>query len=114
MSAEVWEATLQGVKSYGAYGPRDVLIIVSDESLQGPDIVPRKKGTLTQQDRDSLSSQDIPPDCFGEDAKIMEARFRREAHRFNLLQVESGGTCQYVKDKIQAIMNNTDKPGGIL
>ena len=26
---EVWESTFRGVKSYGAFGPRDVLIIGS-------------------------------------------------------------------------------------
>jgi len=32
---EVWESTFRGVKGYGAYGPRDVLIIRSSESSGG-------------------------------------------------------------------------------
>ena len=57
---EVWEDTISGVKVHGSYGPKDVLIIVSSESLEGPDIVPRKKGELTNEDMDKLTSQGIP------------------------------------------------------
>ena len=111
---EVWESMLQGVQSYGAYGPRDVLIIVSNDTLEGPDIVPRKKGCLTQKDRDTLTSQGIPSDCWDDDGKLMEARFRREAQRFRLLPVVSKErlTCQYVKESIKKLMNTTTKPGG--
>ncbi len=56
---EVWENIFQGVKAYGAYGSRDVLIIVSGEPLEGPDTVPRKKGELTKEDKDRLTSQGI-------------------------------------------------------
>ena len=59
---EVWEGEFQGEKVYSARGPRDVLII-SNETVEGPDIVPRKKGCLTQEDKDRLTSQGIPPDC---------------------------------------------------
>ena len=50
-SQECWEYNLHGNKWYGACGSRDVLILVSRES-EGLDIVPRKKGELTQEDRD--------------------------------------------------------------
>ena len=111
---EVWEGTFRGVKYYGTFGPRDVLIIRSSESLEGPDIVPRKKGTLTAEDKDRLTSQGIPGECWGDDAELMEARYRREKQRYNVLPMECGDglTCQSVMDRIREVMKNTDKPGG--
>ena len=113
MAEAVWESTLQGVTTHAAYGPRDVLIIASSESLEGPDIVPRRPGQLSPQDQQRLSSQSIPEQCWGDDAKIMEERFKKDA-RFSLVPKGSKQvlTCEYVKEKIQAIMNNTTKPGG--
>ena len=111
---EVWEGMFQGAKYYGAVGPRDVLIIRSSESLEGPDIVPRKKGTLTAEDKDRLTSQGIPGECWGDDAKLIEARYRRAGQRFNVLPMECGDglTSQSVMDRIREVMKNTDKPGG--
>ena len=43
-AVEVWESEMHG-DCQGAFGERDVLIIRSSESLEGPDIVSRKKGT---------------------------------------------------------------------
>ena len=110
---EVWESTFKGAKQYGAFGPRDVLIIRSSESLEGPDIVPRKKGTLTAEDKKRLTRQGIPGECWRDDAKLMEARYRRE-ERFNVLSMECGDglTSQSVMDRIREVMKNTDKPGG--
>ena len=112
--AEVWESTLKGVKSYGAYGPRDVLILCSRESLQGEAIVPRKIGCLTKEDRDRLTSQGIPEQCWGSDASLMEARYRREGERFEVkvLGCEEELKVERVKGEIRALMNNTEKPGG--
>ena len=62
---EVWEGEFQGRKVYYALGPRDVLII-SIETVEGPNVVPRKKGCLTQEDKDRLTSERIPPDCWEE------------------------------------------------
>ena len=78
---EVWEDTIQGIKQHGAYGSRDVLIIVSSESLEGPDIVPRKKGELTKEDMDRLTSQGIPQESWHDDARLMEARYQKESER---------------------------------
>ena len=82
MEEEVWETTLQGVKSYGAYGPRDVLIIRSNESLEGPDVVPRREGTLTAEDKDRLTNEGIKEEAWSDDVKLMEARYRKEMQRF--------------------------------
>ena len=110
---EVWESTFRGDKRYGAYGPRDVLIIRSSESLEGPDIVPRKKGTLTAEDHQRLTSQGIPVECWGDDVQLSEARYRRD-ERYNVLPTKSEDemSCQSVLAKIKAVMNNTIKPGG--
>lgn len=111
---EVWESKLQDVQSYGAYGPRDVLIISSSgETLKGPDIVPRRRVALTTMDQERLASQDILEESWGDDVKIMEARFRREESRFYLLPTLCGDglTCQGVMEKIKGVMQNTDKPG---
>lgn len=115
MAEEIWESTLQGVKSYGAYGPRDVLLIASSESLEGPDIVPRRRGELSPQDKQSLSSQGIPAECWEDDVRLMEARIDRDKE-YSLVPMGSKEvlTSQYVKEKICAVMNNTTKPGGKL
>ena len=110
---EVWEHTFEGVKSYGAFGPRDVLIIRSSESLEGPDIVPRKKGTLTAEDHQRLTSQGIPEECWGDDVQLSEARYRLD-QIYNVLptKCEDEMSCQSVLARIKAVMNNTIKPGG--
>jgi hypothetical protein len=110
-AVEVWESNLQGKKYHGAYGPRDVLIIRSSE--EGPDIVPRKESTLTADDKDMLTNQGVPKDCWEDDVQIMEARYKKEG-RFNVLPVECEciTKCQNVLGKVKALMNNTDKPGG--
>ena len=112
--AEVWESTLQGVKSYGAYGLRDVLILTSSESLQGEDIVPRKEGTLTKEDRVRLRSQGIPEDCWDSDTSLVEAHCRKEGERLavQVLGREEVLTRERVMKEIKNLMINTTKPGG--
>ena len=122
MAQEVWESTLQGVKSYGAYGPRDVVLIAANDRLEGVDVVCRREGKLTGEDGDRLSSQGIPAECWGEDVRLVEGRYGRETSRFNLVPLgrpeggrgEGGGelTRSYVWERIQSVMKNTDKPGG--
>ena len=113
-ASEVWEATLQGVKSHGAYGLRDVLILVSSDELKGEDIVPRKEGCLSKEDRERLSSQGIPEDCWESDATLMEARYKKESSRFEVqvLGCKEVLTSEKVKEEIRSLMNNTTKPGG--
>ena len=113
-AVEVWEGELQGEKYHGAYGLRDVLIIRSSESLKGPDVVPRKKGTLTTEDREvRLISQGISQEHWGDDVQVMEARYKRGG-RYDVLptKCEDYMSCQVVLGKIKAHMNNTTKPGG--
>ena len=109
-----WEGTFQGKKYYSANFHCDVLIIVSSESLEGPDIVPRKKGCLTQKDKEKLISQGIPPDCWEDDGKLMEARYKKDK-RFAVLSIENKEdmTAEYVLQKITTLFKTTSKRGGI-
>ena len=107
---EVWEGEFQGNKVYTALGPRDVLII-SNETVEGPDVVPRKKGSLTQEDKDRLTSQGITPDCWEDDAKMMEARFSRDRD-YSVISIERNTTADNILSKIDTLLKNTKKPGG--
>ena len=113
VEAEIWEGKFQGRVSYGTFGARDVLII-SNETVEGPDVVPRKKGCLTQEDKDRLTSQGIPPDCWEDDSKLMEARYLREEKRYTLLSLppQKVLTKSFVMKRIKEVMENTTKPGG--
>ena len=108
-----WEYTFQGKKRYNAYFHSDVLIIVSSESLEGPDIVPRKKGCLTQEDKDQLTRHDIPPDCWEDDGKLMEARYKLDK-TYTVLPIENKEdmTAEYVLQKITTLFKTTSKRGG--
>ncbi len=55
-----------------------MLILVYSESLEGPDIVPRKKGELTKEDMDRLTSLGIPQESWHDDARLMEARYKKD------------------------------------
>ncbi len=112
---EVWQHTIGGVKYYGASGPRDVLIIVSSESLEGPDIVPRKKGELTKQDMARLTSQGIPQESWHDDAILMEARSKKFTQRFKNVYIENDPESrrEHILDRITTLFNTTTQPGGM-
>ncbi len=111
---EVGEDTIRGFKYHGAYGPRDVLIIVSSESLEGPDIVPRKKGELTKEDMDRLTSQGIPQESWHDDAKLMEARRKKDSERSKNVYIENDPASKRgrILNRIATLFNNTSQPGG--
>ena len=112
---EVWEGTIQGFKFHGAYGSRDVLIIVSSESLEGPDIVPRNKGELTKEDKDRLTSQGIPQESWHDDARLMEARYQKESERSKNVYIENDPASKrgHILNRIATLFNNTTQPGGM-
>ena len=86
---------------------------MSSETLEGPDIVPRKKGTLTAEDKERLTTEGIPRECWGDDVLLMEARYRKDTKRFNVQPMKCEDIkCEYVMERIRAVMNNTDRPGG--
>ena len=111
MADEVWECDLQGVKHRCASGPGDVLIIVSSESLEGPEVVPRKEGRLTEDDKASLDSQGIPPECWADEGKLMQARYTRDK-KYKQATVEYNQQAEYIRGAISSLFTNTTKRGG--
>ena len=112
-AVEVWESEQHGDHCQGAFGERDVLIIRPSEPLEGPGIVPRKKGTLTAEDKERLTTEGIPRECWGDDVLLMEARYRKDTKRFNVKPMKCENIDrEYVMERIRAVMNNADKPGG--
>ncbi len=115
LNPEVWDATIGGVEYYKASGPRDVLIIVSSESLEGPDIVPRKKGELTKKDTDRLTSQGIPWESWHDDARLMEARYQKDNERSKNVYMENDPASKrgHILNRIATLFNTTTQPGGM-
>ena len=113
--AEAVEKSTKGVKSNRDYSPRDVLIIESSESLEGPGIVPRKKGELTKEDMDRLISQGILRESWHDDVRIMEARFKKYSERFKNVDIENDPESKrgHILDRITILFNNTTQPGGM-
>ncbi len=112
---EVWEDTIQGIKQHGAYGSRDVLIIVSSESLEGPDIVPRKKGELIEEDMSRLTNQGVPQESWHDDTRLMEARYQKDSGWINEIWVENEPSSKrkHILNRITTLFNNTTQPGGM-
>ncbi len=110
---EIWEASGKGLKWHEASGSRDVSIIVS---LEGPDIVPRKKGELTKEDMERLTNQGIPQESWHDDAKLMEARYQKDSERSKNVSIENDPESkrEHILDRIATLFNNTTKPGGMI
>ncbi len=60
---------------------------MSSESLEGPDIVPKRKGELTKEDMDRLTSQGIPQESWHDYARLMEARCQKDSERFKNIRI---------------------------
>ena len=96
---------------YSVHGQRDVLIIVSDQPLTHPEAVARRPGQLTEEDRQKLQSQEVPPDCQNELA-IVKTRFELDK-RCKIVGVMSGWLSgKAVKKNIESALTNTKKDGG--
>ena len=90
-----------------------MLIIQSNEALEGHDIVPRRKGMLTSHDVDALNSQGISSGCREDDVKLMEERYSI-SKSYTVLDVERNPkSVEYITAKIVAFLNNTKEPGGM-
>ncbi len=111
VSPESWGYTLGGDKLTGV---RDVLILVSSESGD-EDIVARKKGELTQQDKDRLTSEGISKECWEDDVMIMKERYNKDSD-MKSIKIEDTPhlNTKYVLSQITALFNNTTAPGGKL
>ena len=108
---ELSEITLHGVKQYASFGARDVLILVS--KVSGGDVLAKKHGELTQQDRERFSSEGIPEDCWEEDAMLMKARYLKD-ERYESVNVEDCHEIEkeYVLEMVTSLLKNTSMPGG--
>ena len=62
-----------GKVTYGASGKRDVLLIVPDNNLSQPDVVPRRPAI--EQLGEKLENQGIARDQQQDDLTIMKARY---------------------------------------
>ena len=119
-SVEVpWSDNL-GKTLYGASGNRDVLIIVSEEPLNHPDVVERRPAIqLTEEVRGKLEHQGISREEQCDDLTIVKARNGLDK-RHTIYGVEMSGpggerlTRESVYKQITSLMNNTDKEGGML
>ena len=104
---------------YSAGGKRDVLLIVSEDDLSHPDVVPRRSAIeLTQQLREKLENQGIARDQQTDDVTITRARYSQDK-RYMIHRVETsqpGGervTRESVLKHITTFMNNHyDTAGG--
>ena len=108
--------------TYGAQSKGDVLLIVSEDDLSYPDVVPRRPAIeLTQQLREKLENQGIARDQQADDFTIMKARYGLTKNCINI-DVEMrrpGGervTRESVLKRIKVLMNNLDDKaeGGML
>ena len=106
------EYTLFGVKTFASFGARDALLIVSI-AAPGGDVIERKNGELTQQDKERLTSEGIPEDSWEDDAMLMKERCLKDS-LYKSVNVEDGHQMkkQYVLDKITSLFNNTTMPEG--
>ena len=112
-SQERWECTLQGNKYFAVHCPRDVLILVSSVP-EGPQIVPRMKGELTEKDKERLTSEGISSEYWEDEAKLMRARYLRDGD-FPSVVIEDTACMkkQHALDRIAALFNNTTSHGGM-
>ena len=116
-TSEQWKITAQGRERYLAVGTRDTLIVVSSESLEGPDIVPRLEVELTKNDIEKLQRLNLP-NQWKDDASILVARYKMDkTDECNVVGVErsipgDGLTKKYVLEEIKSLMTSTTKDGG--
>ena len=108
-----------GKVTYRASGKRDVLLIVPDNNLSQPDVVPRRPAIeLTKQLGEKLENQGIARDQQEDDLTIMKARYglHKDYQVQEVLTSEPGGerlTRERVLKHITSYINNhEDRAGG--
>ena len=108
-----WQSTFQGKTSYAANCQKDVLIIVSSESLQGDDTVSRRTFELTNEDIDKLQRLNFPrpAEQWKDDASIMEARYKMDKENYGSTIVKREETKQSILKACEFLMKSTTKAG---
>jgi len=109
---ELSEYTLQGVKGYASAGAKDALILVSRVPEES-DVIARKNGELTQQDKQRLTSEGISEDYWEDDARITKERYLKDSS-LKTVNVEDSHPMkkQYALEKIISLLNNSTMPIG--
>ena len=80
---------------------------------EGGDVIARKNGELTQQDKERLISERISKDFWEDDAMIMKERYLKDSN-YKSVNVDYCHQMkrQYDLEKITSLFNNTTMPGG--
>jgi len=115
-SEEIWQCDFQGAKSYGAYGPRDVLILANSPAhLTQPNMVARETGELTPSDRNRLDSQGFAQESWEKEALLVEARYVKDATRYHsVLVIDCSRLAKAdILRSVEKIFKGTSKPGGM-
>ena len=108
-----WQIAHQGKTLHLAHCQRDVLIIVSNECLEGIDIVPRHDTELTKEDIEKLQRLNLPnPEQWKDDASIMKARYELDKQYCGRVTVKRGETRQSILEACEILMKSTTKAGG--
>ena len=112
-----WGNTLQGREIHDAAGSRNALVISQDQTIQGEDIVPRRRIELTSDDKRELERLDLPPDQWQDDASIMAARYSKDQRYSVTEKIKSSRgeplMVKYVMKQIETLMKDTQKGGKI-
>ena len=101
-----------GIVDYSVCGGRDILIIFSDSPLPHPEVVARRPGQLTKEDKLKLLIQGVPPDC-QDDLDIITARYKLDK-RCKIVGVKSGTSLsrEEVMKSIGQLLSTTKNDGG--
>ena len=112
MPGSLWYSTRRIRYSIG--GERDVLIITADQTSSHPEAVARKPGKLTEEDKQTLQSQGVHPDCQDELA-ILKSRYQLDKKK-NVVGIQSKASLnrEEVMKRIQSFLSTTQKDGGRL
>ena len=108
-----------GKTTYGAAGPRDVLIIVSEGDVSPhPDVVRRRAAIeLTEEVRGKLENQGIPRNQQQDDLALVKARYELDS-RYTVSELTpprgEGLTREQALHHITANITNSKSEGGIL
>ena len=106
----LWHTTTTIV--YNAAGLRDVLIVAPDLSLPHPEVVARRPGQLTEEDKLKLRSQGLPTDC-DDELMIVRAKWKLDK-RYKILDVHSGQSLsrKEIMERITHLLCTTQNDGG--
>ena len=104
-----------GSLTYSAQGGRDVLIIESDLPVSEPEVVQRRSGELTDEDRQKLKSQVSSDDL--DEASIIRGRYECDKRRklFRVIKSESDNPLHLdrVRRSITELFECTKNDGGM-